>query len=501
MSDLRVDLGGTFVRGAAVRLLATFFRIILNIGATMVLARILTPEDYGVIAMVMVVLGFLSLFRQFGLSIATIQRKAVEHRQVSTLFWVNVAMGVLIACACAGLAPLAAWFYGESRVAPVFVFLGLTFIMAGMTAQHQALLKRRMRFGLLAAIDIIAVASGAAVAIILAVYGARHWALVGMQLVTAGITMAGVWFFNRWRPAFTFQLATVKEMLAFGGNYSGFVLMHHVTRAADRLLIGKLLGAGPVGLYDKACRLLLVPIQLVNVPIGDVTIPTLSRLQSDTTAFRQYFRRILNAVTYLTALAVALLVVSSREVIAVVLGDQWLEADSIFRVLAVAALIQPFMNMLGCALLSLGRAKLIFRLSLMYAPIFVSSFCISLRWGPIGVAWAFVLCHYLVRLPLFLYALRPGPLRVSDCLIAVCRPIAAAVIACEGALIARTVVITVCDEPIVVLAASVAGGIAVVALAATVWKGLRLELAAVLDKVLSSWRARRQTGAPTRDEG
>ncbi len=488
--EAHADLGKSFVRGATSRVTATIVRVALNVSATMVLARILTPDDYGVIAMVLVVVGFLRLFKEFGLSIATVQKKDIGHNEVNSLFWINTGIGLVIAGVCAALAPVASWFYDEPRVLPVFAALGATFLMAGLSAQHQALLKRQMRFGVLAAIDLLATAAGIVVAIIVALRGGRHWALVWMQLVVGGLSAAGVCLLSKWRPTFSFRFAAAKDLLSFGGNYSGFVLLHHIARTSDRLLLAKVLGASTVGLYDRAYRLLLLPIQLINAPITDVTIPTLSRLQHDSGAFRAYFRKILNAATYLTATMIALLAVSSAEVIAIVLGDQWIEAGEVFRILAIAALAQPFLNIVGCALLSLGRAKLLLRLSLAYAPIYVGAFCIGLQWGARGVALAFVLCDYLVRLPLFLRALSDSPLTIRDCYVSLARPLTAAVVVCEGAVTGRSLALAANGGPALALVSAAAGGGMALLLAAALWKGLRVELAAIISKSVSSWMQR-----------
>src|SRR5690606_7565800 len=178
--DRVVDLKGRSVRGGAVLLISRIARFILSAGSTVALARLLTPADFGLIAMVLPITGFIQRFNDFGLSLATVQRDRIAHEQVSALFWVNVGIGTALMVLGGLMAPLAGLFYREPRVVPVMLVLSGLFIVSGLTAQHRALLIRQMRYAALARVEIGGLTAGIAAGFLGAWYGLAHWALVLM---------------------------------------------------------------------------------------------------------------------------------------------------------------------------------------------------------------------------------------------------------------------------------------------------------------------------------
>jgi O-antigen/teichoic acid export membrane protein len=223
-----------------------------------VLARLLTLQDFGLISMVTAFTGLASLFRDMGLSMATVQRPHIDHAQVSTLFWVNVAISVVITSITAMLGPLIAWFYGEPRLKWITIVSAVAFIFGGLTVQHQALLRRQMRFTALAIIDVGSMLAGIIVAITSSLYGAGYWALVLNQLVVGITTAMGVWLLCDWRPGLPVGHSGVRSMLAFGGNLTGANVLNYFVRNFDNILIGWYWGAQQLGLYTRAYQLLVI---------------------------------------------------------------------------------------------------------------------------------------------------------------------------------------------------------------------------------------------------
>ena len=408
------DLKRATVRGGAVTLIAQAGKFTLTTGATMVLARLLTPADFGLVAMVAVIAGFVSLFKDMGLSMATIQRQEISHPQISTLFWVNVLISLAILVILAALAPLVAWFYGEPRLASITIALSGVFFLGGLTVQHQALLRRQMRFKALAVIEIVAILFGTVCAVGLALAGAGYWALVFRQLAVALATVVGVWVMCGWRPSLPRRSTGVRPMLAFGGNITGFSILNYLARNVDKLLVGWRYGPSETGLYAKAYQLLLLPVQQINAPVGSVAIPALSRLQSEPERYRRYDCNAMTLLAYLTMPLVMTMFVLADEIILVLLGDQWIGAARIFRVLAVAAAGQPISNANAWIYISLGQTRRMLRWGLISVPLFILSFVIGLRWGPLGVAVGYATCAVLLRFPGYLYAFRHSPLDFPD---------------------------------------------------------------------------------------
>jgi PST family polysaccharide transporter len=412
---LRKRVGSRVIRGGAVTLIAQGAQFLLSMAGTVVLARLLTPQDYGLIGMVTVVTGFLTLFKDLGLSQATIQREELTHRQTTNLFWVNVAASTLVALVAASLGPLIARFYGEPRLTSITIVLAAGFVLGGLTVQHQALLTRQMRFGLLAASAIIAAVMGLTVGIVLAWRGASYWALVGQQLTVALVTATASWIFCDWRPGLPSRGSGVRELVAFGGNITGFNVVNYFARNGDNLLIGKVWGPAALGLYAKAYQLLLLPLTQINYPVAAVLVPTLSRLAHDPERYRAAFVRTLEKLLMVTMPGIVFLMVTADWAVRVVLGPQWTEAATIFSWLAVAGFLQPVGTTTGWLFVSQNRTRAMLKWGVIGSTMAIVSILIGLPWGPVGVAMSYGLSGLLVRTPVGLwYVGREGPVRTRD---------------------------------------------------------------------------------------
>lgn len=472
------DLKRIAVRGGTVTLAAQVCKFILGIGATMVLARLLTPSDFGLVAMVAAFTGFVSMFKDMGLSMATVQRNRITHDQVSTLFWVNVSISSVLLLAVAALSPAVAWFYDEPRLLGVTIVLGGAFVFGGLTVQHHAVLRRQMRFVSLAWIEIAALLAGIGVAIMLALLlPPRHgyWALALRPVAVALAMMIGVWVACRWRPSAPRRGAGVRSLLAFGGHLTGFSVVNYFGRNADKALIGLRWQEAQLGLYVKAYQLLLLPIQQINAPIASVAVPTLSRLQDDPKRYRRYYLRAMNLIAFVTTPLIVTMVALSDEVIAIVLGDQWLGAGRIFRILALGALGQPISSANGWLFISQGRTKRMFIWGLISAPLFVIGFVIGLRWGAMGVAASYAVVATLLRYPGFLFAFHNSPIGLRDLVAATWRPTAASILLL-GVLLAVREFLAPAD-PVACLAICAPAGILTLLAAFFLWPGMRREVA------------------------
>jgi PST family polysaccharide transporter len=432
---LKDNLGRHAARGGAVTVVSQGVKFFMGMAATVILARLLTPQDYGLIGMAAVVVGFVSMFKDMGLSAATIQKEEITGEQVSTLFWVNVALSMAVMLLTFMLAPAVAWFYHESRLVWITVGYAAGFLSGGLTVQHEALLRRQMRFAALAAIEIIALVVGILVAIVLAWRGAGYWALVGNQLAQGTTYAAGVWIVCGWRPGRPVRSSGVRQLLAFGGNLTGFQIVNYFARNLDNLLIGKYWGSRQLGLYAKAYQLLLLPIDQINTPIAAVAVPVLSRLNDSPERYRQAYLRILEKVAILTMPGVAFMIATSDWIVNLVLGPQWSEAGRIFALLGVVGLVQPIANTVGWLFITQGRTNQMFRWGIIGSSLIIASIIAGLPWGAIGVATSYSCVFLLVVTPLlFWYAGRSGPVRTLDFYSTVA-PVACAALCVFGALL------------------------------------------------------------------
>lgn len=427
--NLQGDLKRRSVRGGAITILTQGSKFVLQLGSTALLARLLTPNDYGLIGMATPLIGFVQLFKDLGLATATIQREEINHRQVSTLFWINFGVSILISIAFAALAPVAAWFYQEPRLIGITLVLSSIFWFGGLSVQHQALLKRQMQFGSLAKIEIISVLSGVVAAIVAANYNFGYWALVIMQLVTALVNLVATWLVCSWRPGLPRRRAEVGSMLAFGGNLTGFNCINYFSRNLDNILIGQYWGSGQLGLYAKAYQLVLLPIQQINAPINSVALPLLSRVQSDTRKYTNYYYKFVLAIVFLGMPLVAFSFAVTDKLILLILGSQWLEAVPIFRFLVPAAFMGTFNLASAWVFQSLGRTDRQLRMGVVMSTLDIIIFLISVRWGAVGVAAAYGLSRPFIWFPRFIYCYYQTPLKLSQLALTLIRPAIASIVA------------------------------------------------------------------------
>jgi O-antigen/teichoic acid export membrane protein len=364
---LKTNLKQRSVRGGAITIVAQASKFILKFGSTAILARLLTPEDYGLIGMATVVVGFVEYFKDLGLSTATIQRAEINHQQVSTLFWINLGVSFLVALIVALLAPAIAVFYHEPRLQPITLGLAINFIFGGLTVQHQALLRRQMQFTSLAKIEVVSMVVGVITAIMAAYYGLQYWALVLMLMGTAISNAIGVWIACGWRPGLPSLNSGVGSMLVYGGNLTGFGLVNYFSRNLDNVLIGRRWGSEQLGLYAQAYKLLLLPIQQINNPINAVALPTLSSLQTEPQKYSRYYYKAILLITTLGMPIVGFMFASADKVILLMLGQQWLGAVPLFQFLMPAAFVGTFNVAPGWVYQSLGRTDRQFRIGTVMA--------------------------------------------------------------------------------------------------------------------------------------
>ncbi len=420
------------MRGGVITVFGKGLGFALRLGSIVVLARLLTPEDYGLFAVPFAIVYLVNLIRDFGLETATVQRTQLTQAQVGNLFYINLSNGILLLLATVAAAPLIGWVYREPRLVGVLHALSFMYVLDALASQPQALLKRAFKFGTLALIDVVATFGGVVAAIAAAQFHAGYWSLVLMYLATSAVRTAGVWRASAWRPSRPDRGVDVRPMLAMGGQLTAFVLLNHSVRNVDNLLIGWYWGARELGLYDKAYQLLLLPHLQITLPLAGIALSTLSRLQADWNEYRRNYARIATLTASLGMPLIAFLFVAADPAINVILGPQWQASVAIFRALAPAAFADTVLVSFTWVLVSLGQTQRLFRTTLAITALSIAGFVIGLPWGAVGVATAFSLTRMLVALPLWVYACRLSPLQWADVARTLAKPALAALGAAAG---------------------------------------------------------------------
>jgi O-antigen/teichoic acid export membrane protein len=395
------DLGRAAARGTAFTLGAQVGRFVLQIGSLVVLARLLTPEAFGLVAMATSVLGVAELVRDFGLSSAAVQAKTLSDGERTNLFWVNVGIGT--ACALVALvgAPLVARLYGDPRVTGVVVALAGLLVVSGITTQFRAELSRDLRFGALGVVELSAQAAGVAVAVVSAVLGAGYWSIVAQQGTLVLVTCLLCVAFCAWRPGLPRRATSVRRFVRFGSHVLGTQVLGYLTNNVDNVGIGAVWGAGPLGVYSRAYQLLMVPINQINDPMSRVVLPVLSRVQDEPATLQRYVEKAQRVGTYGLAPLFAVAAGAAAPLVALLFGPQWTAVVPVFVVLAVGGVFRGVGLVTYWGFLACGRADRQLRMYLVTRPLMIGLILGGLPWGPVGVAVghsAAFLLYWLVSL-------------------------------------------------------------------------------------------------------
>jgi O-antigen/teichoic acid export membrane protein len=421
---LQADLPGHSVRGGVITLLTQGGRFAANMLGTAVLARLLSPSDFGLLLMIFALTGIVEMFKDMGLSTATVQVQKINHLQLSALFWLNVLLGTTLTVIVAAASPLVSWFYHDPRLTKMTIVLSTTFFLGGLSIQHRAILTRQMRFAALGLTDLIGFCAGMIAAIVCAVITRSVWSLVVLQIVQIVVTTISSWIVTRWTPSLPVRRSGVDAMLKFGANLAGFNFVNYFARNMDNVLIGREWGKEILGLYGKAYQLLMLPIMQISVPFSKVAIPTLSRLQNDPEKFRAYYRKGVMLLAFLGMPIVVLLFVAADETIRVCLGPKWGAAVPIFRVLSPGAFFGTFNMATGWVYTSRGDTHRQLRWGILTSAVTVIAFLIAVPHGAfwVGASFSIVYCSLTMGYPAFAYCFRGTPLRMKDMGEAIWRP-------------------------------------------------------------------------------
>jgi polysaccharide transporter, PST family len=438
-APLPIDLGALkrkSISGGAITLTSQFAIIVIQLFSTVALARLLSPQDYGKIAMVAAVTSFAGLFRDMGLSTASIQKLHLSHAQMSTLFWINVGMGAALTIVVAAAAPVVGWFYEDASLVPLTAALSTTFVIASFGSQHSALLIRDLQFGRQAVAGICGSLVTLVVAVVLAVMGKGYWSLAFGTLAGTLTTTAMLFWLSPFRPRQPQRGSGVRDMLRFGVNVTAFDFVNYFHRNLDNILIGRIWGADALGLYSRAYSLLMLPVNNLRGPITAVAYPAMSKLQAHPEQYKTYYGKVVSVLAMISMPFSAFMFITCKDIIRLALGSRWDGTASLFQILAIVAFIQPVATTGGLVMLSRGLVRRYVRLGLVRALLVSAGFILGVRWGAVGVAWSYVATTYLGLLPFLYWICHGTPVSVSYFLRQIWQPAVASTIAAAATLIA-----------------------------------------------------------------
>jgi O-antigen/teichoic acid export membrane protein len=424
------DLKEKTIRGGVARILAQAANFILRIASLMVLARLLDPKDFGLVGMVTAFTGVLNLFRDFGLSTASVQRASVTEEQLSTLFWINIAFGAALGVLVVVFSPVIADFYREPRLQWVTVVLATGFLFNAAGIQHSAVLQRHMRFTDLAIINTAALILSSGLAIGMAKAGYGYWALVVMTVSSPLASTIGMWVYARWLPGLPRRGVGLRSMMRFGGTLTLNGVVVYIAYNFEKVLLGRYWGADAIGIYGRAYQLVNIPTDNLNGAVGEVAFSALSRIQDDPGRLRNYFLKGYSLVLALTIPITLCGAIFARDAIYVLLGEKWREAVPIFRLLAPTIMIFAMINPFSWLLFATGRVVRSLKIALVIAPLVIAGYVLGLPYGPKGVALGYSSAMALWLLPNIAWCVQGTAISFWDVMKSLGRPLISGCVAC-----------------------------------------------------------------------
>lgn len=432
-SELRRELKRKTARGAVMSFVGQGATFALRLSSMVVLARLVTPEQFGLVGMVTAFTGLLGMV-MFGLPNAAVQSVTLSDALASSLFWLNLAVGAALATMTVVAAPLIAGFYGEPRLTWIGVALAAIFIVNGAAAQHRALLQRQLRFAALVSIDIAALVVAAVAGISLGLAGFGYWALVAMAIAPPVTAMIGAFIAARWLPGPPRTGSGIRSMLRYGGIFTVNTIVVYLAYNVDKILLGRFWGAEVLGLYGRAYQLSNIPTENLHSAMSFVMFPALARVQDDPQRLRNYFVRgyaVFLAVVMPITIACGLF---AADIVRVLLGPQWNEAVPVFRLLAPTILVFALINPMGYMLQATGRAARSLAMAFLIAPVVVIGYVAGLPYGPTGVALGFSTAMLILLVPCVTWAKRGTLITGADLLRAALPPLASTLVGAAAAI-------------------------------------------------------------------
>jgi PST family polysaccharide transporter len=413
------DLHRRSLRGGAMAIISQVGTGVTQVISTIVLARFLVPEDFGLVAMVSAITGYITIFIDLGTRDAVAQHQRLNSGEASALYWITAATGSAFALTFVLFAPLIASFYGAPKVQAISMAMAVPIMVSGLYYQQYALMRRALMFRKVAIIDLSGNALGTAAAILLAHLGYGYWALAWKPAITAIVTGCGVWSTCGWwpgRPTFT---QDVKSMLRFGLNVTGYIIADTIAKSMDRVALGHNFGARELGYYQNALNIHENAINVSANALHNVATPTLSKLRDDLDALKRAWSTALSSLVFFAAPAFAVLAVVGQDLVVLVLGAKWKEAGTILSVLALRGPAHVVANTLGWLHIAAGRPDRWRHWGVLNCGFTIIALLCGLRYGALGVAASYAVLSYLTTIPSIVYAGRPLGIRTRDVLLTV----------------------------------------------------------------------------------
>jgi len=422
-SKIKVNLGKQSINAGVANILAQGACLFVSLGRSAILARILTPSDYGLFTMVLVIISFATLFKDLGLSTATIREKFITHQQVSNLFWINTLIGFSSTAIVFFISPLIAQFYGDDRLTSISVLLSISFLLGGLTVQHQALLKRQMQFNKLAVITTVALLISSIVGVILAYLNYGYWTLIWMNVFESLFILIGCWVCTGWVPCTPSTSAGTLKFLKIGLDVAGMNAFSTLTKHIDKIIIGRISTPALLGIYGKGNQIPNMISGQLRLSIFSIVLPALSTLQSEKGRFCNYYTNFLSVTCWATMSLSVFIFIFSHEIVLVLFGSKWLGSAIYMKIFSVQAFVMPAITTLDQIALALGHSRRYMIAGMVRSVCSIFGVSLGIFFGgTIGAAIGLVGANFLSFIPYFILCTKESTIGLKDFLQTVTPP-------------------------------------------------------------------------------
>lgn len=365
--------------------------------AAVLVARLLTPDEYGLAALALVFASLVLVFSDLAMGAALIQRKDLSEMDKNTAFWATVASGVIFGAIGLALSGPIADLYGEPDVQPLLAVLSASFLISALGAPQQSLMLREMDFKRVELLPMAGAIIGGILAVILAATGAGAWAIIAQYLAATGVTTALVWLRSPWKPSLTFSTSSLRSLAGFSSYMLGHRMLYYLQTNGDRFLVGRFLSTSALGAYVVAFNTIIQPVAKIGGPLQRLMSPAFCRIQDEPERIGAMWARITRVLAVISVPMLGGLIVVAPDFVPFVLGDQWDRAIPVVQVLAWVGIVQTLQSLSVDVLMARGQARTIFRFSLLLCASHLVAFTIGLQFGLVGVAVAFAISTTLVE--------------------------------------------------------------------------------------------------------
>lgn len=398
------------VDGAIATAASQGVKFLLSFLSQIWLARLISPAEYGLVAMVAPILAFIGILSDLGIGTALVQQKSINQSQISSLFWLNAALSLIVAVGLIAISPAVGILYHEPKTIAITIALAAMFFIGSLSIYPSAILTREMRFTARAVIECLASFVGLVVGVLTAKAGWGYWSLIYLQAANTATGLLITWWVARWLPSRPRWDRSVVHIMRFGSSLTVSNIAVYFSMSADNMIVGAVNGKVALGLYDKAYRLVVQPLTQATAPIGRIAIPLLSRLNGEPLRYASAFRTMIQLTCLICTPGMICGMFLAPQLVSLFLGPTWGAMSNVFAWLCLGGIGSPLYSGACWLFTSQRRGRELMNWTVITCALNIASFIIGIRWGAIGVAIAASLAFVIIQTPMIIWAAsRLGP--------------------------------------------------------------------------------------------